>query len=234
MKRVSILLVVACAAAAAALLAGVGRPEAAHGDTIPSSTTPVSIVTTTGQGVVRTVPDQATITAGVQVHAASAAAALSQCSTAASRVVSALRAAGGRNLQTQQVSLQPQTNDSGVTTGYIATNAVTADVVVARAGALIDAATKAGATTIDGPSLSVADQTALYRQALGLALADARAKAEALARAGGFVVGSVTAVIEQSSSAPVPFAASAAKDATPIEAGQQQIEADVQASFAIG
>jgi uncharacterized protein YggE len=234
MKRVSILLVVACAAAAAVLFAGAGRPEAAQGDTTPSATTPVSTVTTTGQGVVSTVPDQATITAGVQVHATTATAALSQCSAAATRVVSALRAAGGRDLQTQSVSLQPQTNDSDVTTGYIASNNVTADIAVARAGALIDAATRAGATTIDGPSLSVADQTALYRQALGLALADAKAKAEALAKAGGFVVGSVTAVTEQSSSAPVPFAASAAKDATPVEAGQQQIEADVQASFAIG
>jgi hypothetical protein len=232
MRRLSIILAVACAAAAAALFAGFGRPEAAHGDTTPAATP--SLVTTTGQGVVIATPDRATIDAGVQVNASTASVALSRCSAAAARVVAALRKAGGTNLQTQEVSLQPQTTPAGKVTGYLASNQVSADIAVARAGALIDAATAAGANTIDGPSLSVADQTALYRQALGLALADARAKAEALAKAGGFSVGTVSAVTEQSSSAPMPFASAAKGAATPVEAGTQQIEADVQASFTIG
>jgi uncharacterized protein YggE len=232
MRRVTIFVAAAVILTTAALLAGVGRPQAAHSDTLPPR-----VVTATGHGIVEAVPDRATITAGVHVRAATAARALARCSAAVTRVIAALRAAGGAKVQTQQVSVQPQTSDKGATIGFVAENDVSAEVAVAGAGRLIDAATTAGATTIDGPSLSVTDQSGLYRQALGRALVDARAKAEALAKAGGFSVGDVTSVSEQSSPpGPIVFARTegAAAKATPVEPGAQQVTADVQASFAIG
>lgn len=232
MRRVTFFVAAAAILAAAALLAGVGRPPAAHGDTLPPRA-----VTATGHGIVEAVPDRATITAGVHIQAATAARALARCSAAVTRVIAALRAAGGAKVQTQQVSVQPQTSDKGATIGFVAENDVSAEVAVAGAGRLIDAATTAGATTIDGPSLSVTDQSGLYRQALGRALVDARAKADALAKAGGFSVGDVTSVSEQSSApGPIVFAPTvgAAAKATPVEPGTQQVTADVQASFAIG
>src|SRR6185437_1243465 len=161
-NRILVLCAAAAALAAVALLAGIGRPEAARGDTIPAATD--SLVTTSGHGAVDTVPDRAVISAGVRVEADSAADALSRCSAAASHVIAALRAHGGQSLQTQEVSLDPQTNDAGKTTGYVAQNTVTAESTIAAAGGLIDAATAAGATSIDGPALTVADSTALYRQ----------------------------------------------------------------------
>ena len=64
MKRLLTLAVVAAALVAVAAFAGVGRPEAASGDTGTPDT-----VTTNGHGVVTVVPDEATITAGVHTQA---------------------------------------------------------------------------------------------------------------------------------------------------------------------
>ena len=92
-------------------------------------------------------------------------------------VVAALKAAGGSDLQTQQVSLYPQTNAQNQVTAYVADNSVSAKAKIAGAGALIDAAVAAGANTVNGPSLDVSDRDARYRDALGKAVEDARAKA---------------------------------------------------------
>ena len=55
----------------------------------------------------------------------------------------------------------------------------------AQAGEVMAAATKAGADSVDGPSFSLAEQSAAYRDALRSALADARSKADAAATAMG-------------------------------------------------
>ena len=102
---------------------------------------------------------------------------------------------------------------------------------------LIDAAVEAGANTVDGPTLTLSNQAALYSQALQKALENARAKARALAEAGSFSVGPVSSITEQSAeSPPVMFkAATAAGDAgrTPIEPGTQDVTADVTVVFEI-
>ena len=217
---------------AVAALAGVARPEAARGDS-----TQTNLVTTIGHGVVTAVPDEATVSAGVRSDAATAAAALAQNSRTMNNVIDALKKAGGKELQTQQVSLYPQTDESGKVTGYVAQNTISAKASIAGAGALVDAATAAGANTVDGPMLGVSDRDALYRNALKKAVEDARAKALALADAGGFGVGAVTTVVEQGAAdRPVyaPLAATAkAADSTPVEPGTQDVTADVTVSFTI-
>jgi uncharacterized protein YggE len=194
-------------------------------------------VTTSGHGVVTVVPDEASVSAGVRTNAATAQQALSDNARIATAVVDALKHAGGKELQTQQVSLYPQTDDQGHVTGYTAQNTISAKSDIAGAGALIDAAVKAGANTVDGPTLDVADSDAIYRQALKKAVQNAQAKAAALADAGGFQVGPITTVTEQSSSsqAPMPFAAAAkaADSTTPVEPGTQDVTADVTVSFTI-
>lgn len=231
MRRLLTLTLAAVALVAVAAFAGVGRPEAARGDVASADT-----VTTTGHGVVTVVPDEASVSAGVHTQAATAAAALAENAKLMSSVIEALKAAGGSDLQTQQVSLYPQTNDQSQVIAYVADNSVSSKTKIARAGALIDAAVGAGANTVSGPSLDVSDRDARYRDALGKAVEDARAKAAALARAGGFGVGQVSSVTEQAASAPVPVyeaAAAAKSDATPIEPGTQDVTADVTVTFRI-
>ena len=230
MRRLLPLVLAAVVLLAVAALAGIARPEAARGELATPDT-----VTTTGHGVVTAVPDQATVIAGVHTQAASASGALDQNSRLMSKVVGALKTAGGDELQTQQVSLSPQLNEQGQVTAYTAENTVSATSKIAEAGALIDAAVAAGANTVSGPSLDVAGRDALYRSALKKAVEDARAKAQALAEAGGFGVGQVSAVTEQAAGGPVPMldAAVAKSSATPIEAGTQDVAADVTVTFRI-
>jgi uncharacterized protein len=231
MRRLLPLVLLAAAVLAAAALAGIGRPEAARGETATPDT-----VTTLGHGLITIAPDEATVSAGVHTQAASASAALAENAKLMNAVVAALKAAGGGQLQTQQVSLYPQTGPQGDVTAYVADNSVSAKTKIAGAGALIDAAVGAGANTVNGPNLGVSDRDARYRDALGKAVADARLKAEALAKAGGFGVGPVSSVTEQGGSGPPQvFQAigAAAKDATPIEPGTQEVTADVTVTFRI-
>jgi uncharacterized protein YggE len=231
MRRLLPLVLLAAAVLAVAALAGIGRPEAARGEVATPDT-----VSTIGHGVVTVAPDEATVTAGVHTQAASASAALTENAKLMNAVVAALKTAGGENLQTQQVSLFPQTDDQGRVSAYVADNSVSAKTKIADTGALIDAAVGAGANTVSGPTLSVTDSDARYREALGKAVADARLKAEALAKAGGFGVGPVSSVTEQGASAPPQvFAAAgaAAKDSTPVEPGTQDVAADVSVTFRI-
>jgi uncharacterized protein YggE len=232
MRRFPIaLLLAAVTVVAAAAFAGVGRPEAARGDTGTPDT-----VTAVGHGLVTVVPDEATVTAGVHTQAASAADALGQNAKLMNAVVAALKQGGGKDLQTQQVSLYPQADENGKVTGYVADNSVSASTGIAGAGTLIDAAVAAGANTVSGPTLSVSDRDARYRDALKKAVEDARAKARALAEAGGFGVGPVSVVTEQSS-APQPVfdsgAVAAKATSTPVEPGTQDITADVTVTFRI-
>jgi len=230
MRRLLPLALATAALLAVAALAGIARPEAARGELATPDT-----VTTTGHGVVVAVPDEATITAGVHTQAASASAALDQNSKLMNAVLAALKNAGGDHLKTQQVSLSPQLNEQGQVTAYTADNTVSAKTKIAGAGSLIDAAVAAGANTVSGPTLDVAGRDALYRQALKKAVDDARAKAEALAEAGGFGVGQVSTVTEQSAGSPVPVfdAVSAKSSGTPVEPGTQDVAADVSVTFRI-
>ena len=125
---------------------------------------------------------------------------------------------------------------NGEPTGFAASNVVSTTVDLDRAGAVIDAAVEAGANQVNGPTMSVADQGKLYRQALKAAVADARLSAETIAAAAGRSLGKVTAVVESGGSTPVPmFEKAAASDAgTPIEAGTQQTTASVTVTFALG
>ena len=60
------------------------------------------------------------------------------------------------------------------------------------------AATEAGADSVDGPSFSLDEQSAAYRDALRGALADARSKADAAAAAMGVHILGTTTISENS------------------------------------
>jgi uncharacterized protein len=232
MRRLLILPVAAVVLLAFAALAGVARPEAAGADSTQPDT-----VTTLGHGVVSAVPDEAAVTAGVRSDAPTAAEALAANAKSMNAVVDALKAAGGKELQTQQISLFPQTDVGGKITGYSAQNTVSAKAEIAGAGALVDAAVRAGANTVDGPALTLSDEDALYRKALQRAVANAREKALALADAGGFGVGPVSVVVEQGAAAPPMFDSAAplskAAGSTPVEPGTRDVAADVTVTFTI-
>lgn len=230
MKRIALAAALLLAAAA---LAGVVRPEGAHAvDGQPQTT---DSITVSGSGAVAAVPTTAVFTFGVDTRAATAKAALAANGREMRDVIAAVKAAGGREVGTQSVSLAQVLGQNGESSGFAASNVVSATVDLDRAGAVIDAAVQAGANQVNGPTMSVADQGKLYRQALKAAVADARLSAETLATAAGRSLGKVTSVVENSGAVPVPmFEKAAVSDAgTPIVPGTQQTTATVTVTFAL-
>ncbi len=232
MKR---LLVVAGLLAAAVVFAGIGAPEGARSDTSPAAKT----ISVTGSGTVTTVPNRATFSFGVVSNAKTATAALAANANDMRNVIAALVPAGVArdDIQTQGVSLSPRTSDNGDTIlGYTATNSVSATVRdLNKAGRIVDAAVAAGANQVSGPSLTRSDSSALYRSALRGAVADARAKAGAIAAHGNVHVPRLRSVVEQSASVPVPLQTTrgGVATSTPIEPGTQTVQATVTIEFLI-
>ena len=221
----------------ASAFAGVGAPMLAHalgGDTKPGT------VEVSGIGTVDVVPDTATLSFGVTTEAKTAAEALATNSDAAAKVIAALKKAGiaAKDIQTQFVSLSPRYTDRGDDIiGYTGSNSVSAVVRdLQSAGAVIDAGVAAGANQVSGPSLSPSDESARYREALKVAIVDARAKAEALGEAGKFSIGPIVSVAELSST-PVleagPRTGAVPAPGPPIEPGTQQVQATVTVTFQI-
>jgi uncharacterized protein len=198
-----------------------------------TDSSPSGGITVSGSGTATTVPDRAAFSFGVTDQAATATAALARNSEAIAKVIAALRAQGiaEADLRTESVSLSPRTSDKGDIVGYTASNSVSAQSSVVKAGETIDAAVGAGATDVSGPAFTTSDEDSLYRQALKAAVADARAKAQTLAAAAGASLGGVTAIVE-SSSAPIPFIDRAAAPATPVQPGTQEVTANVTVTFA--
>ncbi len=191
MKRIALAAILLVAAAA---VAGVARPEGARAVEGPSQTG--DSITVSGSGSVSAVPTTAVFSFGVDSRAATAKAALAANSREMRLVIAAVKAAGGQNVTTQSVNLSQAFGPDGAPNGFAASNVVTATVGLDRVGGLIDAAVEAGANQVNGPSLGVADQEKLYRQALKAAVADARESAQVLAAAAGRSLGKVTAIVE--------------------------------------
>jgi uncharacterized protein len=232
MKPIRIAALLAVGAAVVAL-AGVGRPDLAGGASEPSGG-----ITVTGTGTVQTVPDQAEFTLGVQSQGPTAREALASNSQQMRHVLAAFFSAGvaKKDVQTQDVSLSQAYSSDGRPDGYAAHNSVSVTIrVLAKAGAILDAASNAGANDVYGPTLSRSDEEGQQAQALRAAVDNARAKARVLADAVGVQLGSVTAITENGSEPESYPVALAKRDAgAPIEPGRQQVQATVRVTFAIG
>jgi uncharacterized protein len=229
-------LLLAAGLAALVAFAGIGAPEFARSDTSPAART----IAVTGNGTVTTVPNRASFSFGVVSNAKTATAALSANANDMRTVIAAIVAAGvdKSDIQTQGVSLSERTTDNGDTIiGYTAQNSVSATVRdLNKAGRIVDAAVAAGANQVFGPSLTRSDTSSLYRSALRAAVADARAKAGAIAAAAHLHVRGIRSVVEQSASAPVPLPAAekaGIATSTPIEPGTQMVQASVTVEFLI-
>jgi uncharacterized protein YggE len=178
------------------------------------------------------VPDDASFSFGVETRGATAKAALAENGAQARKLIAALRGSGARDLATQYVSVWP-ISENGSITGYSASNSVSATIGVDKAGDLVDAATAAGANNVSGPNFSQNDAERVYRQALAAAVTDAKARAEALAKASGRTLAGIAKISEGGEPA-VPYydrAALAGDAATPIEPGKQETSATVSVTF---
>lgn len=196
-----------------------------------------------GSGTVSRMPDQATLTIGVDAIAGAAGEAQAAASARMTAVLAALREAGvaPTDVVTGQVTLGPRYDYTGETprlTGYQASQTL---LVRARGredlGNVIDRAVGAGATTVQDVRLGIAEMAGAEDEARTLAIADARRKAAVLAGAAGVTLGNATLISEEVAGMPVPVAFKAASmgaDAsTPVAAGSTDITMSVLVTFAI-
>jgi hypothetical protein len=189
---------------------------------------------------------------GVTVRRPTATRALRAASAVQRVVTGRLRAAGvaGADIQTSTLTVfrtaRPRRNPRRGR--FVARSAIVVTFrQIARAGELVGVAVRAGATSVDGPSFSVSDLEGAYRRVLGLAFADARAKAERLAAEAGVTLGPAVRVVErraleQGASFDGTRESAGGDDqeqlaSTPqaqVEAGRTEIEAGVLVTFATG
>lgn len=228
---------VALVIATGALVALLIRPQ-----TIAAATsgTPVRQITVVGAGDAKGTPDTATVQLGVQTEAATSREALTANNTQMQALIAKLKEQGiaDKDLQTSNVSIYPRyDNDGRNITGYQVSNMLTVTIRnVSQTGDLLDKVVDAGANNISGVSFSIADPAALEQTARDAAIANARARAEAMAKAIGGTVGQVLSITENiGSQPPVPMMERAqmadSAGSVPIQTGEQTINAQVQVTF---
>src|SRR5689334_19137891 len=135
MRRLRWILSLSALLLVASAIAGIAQPRLGRAADTPAKKT----ITVTGNGTVTTVPDRAAFDFSVTSQAATAKAALAKNADEAAAVIAALKSAGvaAADLQTGQVSLNPQFNQAGTdVVGYTATNSVSAKTTIAKAGSI--------------------------------------------------------------------------------------------------
>ena len=201
-----------------------------------------------GEGKVVVTPDVANLSLGVQVEAATINEANQKAAAAMDALVNVLKTQGiaDKDIKTQYFNIYPvydYDKDTGKATirGYQVSNNVEVKVrVIANAGKIIDAAVAAAgdAVRVNNIYFSVDDPTASMNAARELALLDAKAKAEQIARVTGVSLGQVSFVSDSSSGggrivAPSFDAKAEAGATTPILPGETDVIVSVQVIYNI-
>lgn len=206
-------------------------------------------ISVTGKGEVKATPDRMAVSFAVETTAARAAEAAGENAKRSAAVVAAVKAVLGPDdtVATTRYSIEPryenprpgETREPRIA-GYVAHNEVQVESrQIDRVGALIDAATGAGANRVGGLQLSLSKHAELMRAAIEKAGADARAQAESVAKGLGVRLKGVLSA--STSPVPVPvlrrFEPSAmvaeARTATPIEPGELTVSTTLYVGYEI-
>ena len=149
-------------------------------------------------------------------------------------------------IQTRGYDLQPEydyNNGRQTLRGYLARNSLEVRVdELARVGELLDLAVTSGATSVGNVRFDLKDRAGAEREALRLAVEDARKRADAAASGGGMKVDRIVRIEEQRATVhppPMPMQAAfrtgvaEAGAAPPVAPGELEIRASVTVVAAI-
>jgi uncharacterized protein len=200
-------------------------------------------VTVTGEGVVNAVPDRAWIIISAESRASNPREAQKRNTEAMTPVQDKLRATGvpAEAIKTIGYDLQYEwdyVNNKRVGRGYVARNTIEVRIDnVDRVGEYLEIAVGSGATSLGGIRFDLKDRAKLEREALRMAVSDARAKAEAAAAGAGRSIDRIMKIDEAPMyGGPIPMPRMAMREALqagdaaaapPISAGQTEIRAHV-------
>lgn len=208
---------------------------------VSADSTALPTVTASGLGTTTASPDTAEMTFGATAYSNDSRKALEQASKLSAAINAAVKDAGvaEEDIQTANVSVYPDYSyegDKPRVTGYRATVSVRAKIRdMASIGDVIGAASAAGANEINGPAFTLTDDEEKRGEAIELAVADARVRAESMAKAAGKTVGGVLSISETGVNVPVLYEGArmaAAQDwSVPIETGELEVTANVTVVF---
>ncbi len=200
-------------------------------------------VVTTGVGRVEVTPDQATMTIGATLQRPSAGEAWTETSRLVTQMLARMQQLGVRKeqIRTSAIHLTPiysmpggwgQAQISGYQGSYTAT--LTLDDV-SFVGRIIDASVEAGANNLWSISFGLRDPSKARKEALTLAVRDAREKAEVIAQAAGLHLRGIERIVEGGVTVPTIRVgivnAAPTPSPTPIEPGTLTVVAQVSAIF---
>jgi uncharacterized protein YggE len=230
--------------ASLALLLGSALPVAAQQ---PPATAGPSVIVTTGDGLVKQAPDRAWVTVGAESRARAPQEAQRMNTEVMTAVIDRIKAAGiaADAIQTTGYTLQPEfdyANGKQTLRGYVARNQVMVRVdALPRTGEVIAAVVATGATTVTGIRFDLKDRDTVEREALRLAVRDARRRADAAASGAGVQVDRVIRIEEQRDMGdvrPMPMGMAmmrqeGAQAAVPLEGGEIEVRSRVAMTVSI-
>ena len=205
------------------------------------------VIVTSGEGVVKQAPDRGWVTIAAESRARTAQDAQRLNTDAMTAVTDRIKAAGiaADAIQTTGYNLQPEfdyANGKQTLRGYVARNQVQVRVdALPKIGEVIAAAVATGATNVSGVRFDLKDRDAVERQALTLAVRDARRRADAAASGASVQIDRVIRIEEQRDTIEIPrpmpmgmaMMKTEAAQAVPIEAGEIEIRARVTLTASI-
>jgi uncharacterized protein YggE len=206
------------------------------------------VVVSSGEGLVRRAPDRAWVMASVEARARSPREAQKLNVDVMSAVLQKLKGLGlpAEAIQTRSYDMQPEydyVNGKQLLRGYVARNTLEIRVdELPRVGEILDAAVASGATSVGNVRFDLKDRAAAEREALRLAVVDARRRADATADGAGMRVDRIVR-IEEHRVGPIPpprpmmamraEMGQVAAAEPPIEPGEVEIRATVTMTAAI-
>lgn len=221
------------------LAAALAIPSLAQTSPPPTPGSSGRTVTVSGTATIRSAPDEAVVSLGVQTQAPTAQQALQDNARKMTDVMKALLGAGLKqsDIATTNVSLYPNYNSDGTAViSFVAENDIQATVHdMGKVGSVIDTAVAAGANVTSGISFQLSDQNQGLDRALQAAVADARSKAETLAAAGGATLGQVISITETAAPNPPPimYEKAAAAPSTPVSPPTLETQVSVTVVWAL-
>jgi uncharacterized protein YggE len=216
---------------------------------LPSVAKPARTITVVGQGKASGTPDVAHVSIGVETAATSAQEAVTANRQQMIALLEKMKAMGvtEKDIQTSNYSIFAERSEAnppkaGVTAAsetitYRVSNMVSVTVRdTAKLGDVLDQAVGAGANAVYGVSFEVSDTSKLEAVAREKAIADARSRAEGLAKLTTVSLGEVQEVSEVIGT-PGPIYARSAMEGlgagTPIQPGELEMSLSVEVTYAI-
>jgi uncharacterized protein YggE len=180
------------------------------------NTTKTDLFSSSGEGKVTAVPDEATVDVGVTAQSTTVTDAKNKVNQAANKIIADLKKLGlaDKDIQTTDYSINPNySQQNGIVmpmlpqgeqqtiTGYTVTQNLEVQVQpIDKTNQVVDLATKDGANLVGGVNFTFSDQLSksLEQQATQQAVDNAKAKAQDLAKAAGINLGKIVNVVENS------------------------------------